>query len=61
MAKILSLERHYSHQAVAAFGRTPDTTDSRHSRLFQLIPDHTGTEISQEAIIFVRGFALGTA
>src|SRR5437899_2057 len=53
MAKILSLERHYSHQAVAAVGRNPDTTDSRHSRLVQLSPDHTGTELASLQVFFL--------
>src|SRR5919198_1200364 len=60
MAQILSLERHYSHQAVAAFGWTPHTADSRHSGFLELIPDHPGTKIGEESIVLMGRLALRT-
>src|SRR5262245_57729125 len=59
MADILSLQCHDRHQTVAAFGWAPDSAYSWHSGLFQLIPDHTGAQISQKAIVFMRRLALG--
>src|SRR5215470_54192 len=59
MADILSLQRHDRHQTVAALGWAPDSAYSWHSGLFQLIPDHTGAQISQKAIVFMRRLALG--
>src|SRR4030095_4019556 len=61
MAEILSLKRHDGHQAIAALGWTPDAAHSGYAGLFQLVPDHPGTEIDQKPIILMRRLALRTA